>query len=104
MDIVVLLALVAAVYIAKNRSKSFIVKSLLLAVLLSMVSILLFELFNGPHPECATNDSVGPCDLPGRLWFDAPFIFVQIVFYWVGIVITHFFARKVRFRKDTTKK
>ncbi|MBP7807574.1 hypothetical protein KA047_03710 [Candidatus Saccharibacteria bacterium] len=34
----------------------------------------LFEWQNGAHPECALNDSVGPCDVPGRVQMYWPLI------------------------------
>ena len=39
----------------------------LLGLVVVTLLAFLFEWHNGSHPECAVNDSVGPCDVPGRV-------------------------------------
>lgn len=106
MAIFFLLVLIFAVYIARKRSKHFIIKTILLAVLLAAVTILVFELINGPHAECGKDESVGPCDLPGRLWFDAPFALTLTFPVWVLIVVVNqaVLYLKQRFAKNMHKK
>lgn len=39
----------------------------LLGLVVVTVSAFIFEWHIGAHPECAVNESVGPCDVPGRV-------------------------------------
>lgn len=104
MIIVLLLILVLAVYLARKTNKRFVIKSLLLAFVLGAVSILLFELLNGPHTECGVNDSVGPCDLSGRLWFDAPLMFLPTILFWTIILVVNHVTKVLKNKLSEKKK
>lgn len=104
MTIVLLLILVSGVYLARKTDKGFVTKSLVLAIVLGAMSIVLFELLNGPHPECGVNESVGPCDLPGRLSRDTPLIFLLAIVFWTFILVVYHVTELVRSSLKVNKK
>ncbi len=105
MTIFILLAILASTaYLAQRNSKRFVIKSLIVALVLGVASILLFELLNGPHPECGVNDSVGPCGYADRIWYDSPFVFIPTFLFWSLILLTTAVGRFARKNLGQNKK
>lgn len=94
---ILLLALSIVIVLAlPKNSKSFINKSFAAALFLGIISILFYELFNGPHAECGTNDSVAPCDYIGRVVFDLPLVLVPTFVFWIIILSAELFGNHIR--------
>lgn len=72
----------------------------LLGIVLITVAVTAFEAHNGPHPECAVNDSVGPCDLTGRVVIYSP----AIVYTALGTGALSVAAKIRATRKNSSKR
>ena len=81
-----------------RKRRAFAFKSFLSALLLGIVSIVVFESFKGSHPECSVNDSVGPCELSGRVIFDLPLVLYQTILYWIIILLVEWLSGLARKR------
>ena len=103
LELILILALIV-ILLRKRNSRSFTIKTLLVSVFLGLISILLFEFFNGAHPECGANDSVGPCAYSERVIYDLPLIFLPTILFWVIILSVDVLFRYARNRLATGKK
>lgn len=104
MILIVLLFIVIIVKLLKQRnSQAFAFKTFSLAALLALVTILLFELLNGPHPECGIDESVGPCDYIGRVKLDLALILFPTIIFWLIILLIDVFIRKIVKRRTISK-
>jgi hypothetical protein len=104
MLIILVLAVILVLLTLRTNNKRFLIWSCVAALLLGVASILLFELLVGPHPECATNGSVGPCDYGGRVITDLPFTFVPATGIWIIILLVELLRGYVRKHLSASKK
>lgn len=88
--------------ISAFRKNHPVILRLIVATLIGVSTLLLFEWQNGSHPECMINTSVGPCDYWGRVATTLPFIVYPIVCCWALLVFAHQ-LRKMSLKKLSNK-
>lgn len=79
--------------------KKFLVSSFLATAAIVFICTLAFELWNGPHPECGVNDSVGPCDYWGRVVFDLPVIIQLTILLWFIVLFAEVLGKSFKKRR-----
>lgn len=76
----------------KNNALRNILIAYLALVTLGMIAWTILFVLPGPHPECAINESVGPCDKPGIFLEGLPVVLFVALYamvpflVWLGIL------------------